>query len=164
VHTIDGPLFGDGTAALPAVSASHRRGLPRPGRSILDAALHAPETPEHRRTIAITAVMAPLMQDTGVTAIIAPNDERAVPYYLWLRTMGYAVPGDISLVSFDASARLLHPWQISSVDFGFMHLGYSAYHLIAQDIPVPRRGTDFPARCRFNHTGSLGVLSRRLRG
>jgi hypothetical protein len=105
---------------------------------------------------ALARVILPLLREDRVTAIVALNDELARLAYTWLRRTGLDVPGDVSLLSFDSQPRQLYPWQISSVDFGFGYLGHSAYHLLARDIPFPRKGIDLPAKCRVNHLGSLG--------
>ena len=130
------------------------RRLPAEGRAFLDK--DDSSGPDHARLLALNAVMMPLLFEQNVTAIIAMNDARARHYYLWLRTMGYRVPDDLSLLSFDAVPRQLYPWQISSVDFGFGYLSYCAYHLIMEDVPVAHRNSDLPARCRLNHMGSVG--------
>lgn len=133
------------------------RRLPREGKEFYyrGGDTTEPDTDRARLLLAGQALL-PLLLDEGVTAVVSLNDVRARPAYLWLRTMGYRVPEDISLVSFDAVPRQLYPWQISSVDFGFGHLAWSAYHLIMQDVPVQRHGTEVRARARMNHTGSIG--------
>lgn len=95
--------------------------------------------------------------DSGATALIAITDTHARAYYVWLRSMGYDIPGELSLLSFDASPRQLYPWQISSVDFGFGYLAYAAYHLLMGDVPILRTDCSVAARPRLNHHGSLGA-------
>jgi DNA-binding LacI/PurR family transcriptional regulator len=59
-----------------------------------------------------------LLDDLGVTAILAPNDYFAHQYYHWLRAAGLRLPEDVSLLSFDNNRYSL-PFSISSIDFGF---------------------------------------------
>lgn len=77
------------------------------------------------------------LDNSRATAIVAPRDYTAVRYLYRLRHYGLDVPREISLISFDNSAHA-QPTGITSVDFGFNHLGYSAFHLILKDVPVAR--------------------------
>ncbi len=70
-----------------------------------------------------------------VTAILAPNDYFAHQYYLWFREMGWRVPGDVTLLSFDNN-HWSRPFSISSIDFGFSDLSYQVAHIFLGDIPV----------------------------
>jgi len=94
------------------------------------------------------------------TALIALNDRMARLLYPALRVAGYTAPDDLSFVSFDNEARLLFPWQISSVDFGIGYLGYVAYHLLAGDLRLRRDGLNLCSRCTLNHFGSLGMARK----
>lgn len=68
------------------------------------------------------------------------------------------MPRDVSLISFD-NTRLAGGLNISSVDFGFGYLGYSAFHFIMQDVPINRtRHGDIPARPHVAHRGSIAFL------
>ncbi len=160
VHTCEGNPFGTerGPAPVPVIAPAWLRRLGNEGRRFLESAPGQHGTvAEHARLLRLAEVLLALRFERGVTAIIAINDTRARDYYLCLRSMGLRVPQDLSLVSFDASPRVLYPWQISSVDFGFAYLAYCAYHLIMQDVPVRRNRTNVPARCRLNHMGSIGA-------
>lgn len=80
-----------------------------------------------------------LIEEEGVTAILAPNDYFAHQYYHWLRAAGYRLPEDISLLSFDNN-RYSRPFSISSIDFGFGELAYRAAHVFLGDLPVKADG------------------------
>jgi DNA-binding transcriptional regulator YhcF (GntR family) len=93
----------------------------------------------------------------GPTAIIAPNDEHARRIYTWLSVLGVRVPADLSLVSFDDRQEALYPYTISSVNFGFDNLGYTAFHLILGDIPVKvDKRRSLAAISRLNHYATIG--------
>lgn len=103
-----------------------------------------------------------------VTALVAPNDPMACRQFAALRRMGYAVPGDISLISFD-NRPTLRPFPITSIDFGLDDLGYRAFHLLFGAVSI-----DTGSRVRQGHLrgtsrvvdqGSVGPpgLSRLLR-
>ena len=49
--------------------------------------------------------------------------------------MGWRVPGDITLLSFDNN-HWSRPFSISSIDFGFSDLSYQVAHIFLGDIPV----------------------------
>jgi DNA-binding transcriptional regulator YhcF (GntR family)/DNA-binding LacI/PurR family transcriptional regulator len=70
-----------------------------------------------------------------VTAILAPNDYFAHQYYLWFRELGWDMPGDVTLLSFDNN-HWSRPFSISSIDFGFSDLAYRVAHVFLGDIPV----------------------------
>jgi DNA-binding LacI/PurR family transcriptional regulator len=84
--------------------------------------------------LSATPSMASLI-DKGVTALICPNDSLAYQYWMWLGRAGYSVPRHVSLISFDNSLQgRIYP--VSTVDFGFAHLGYQAAHIMIGDISV----------------------------
>jgi DNA-binding transcriptional regulator YhcF (GntR family)/DNA-binding LacI/PurR family transcriptional regulator len=85
----------------------------------------------------LAAVMIKALSRTDITAWILPNDLEARLAYRWVEDAGIRVPEQLSLLSFDNSTSL-SGFPISSVDFGFGRLGYSAFHLLLQDIPVKR--------------------------
>jgi DNA-binding LacI/PurR family transcriptional regulator len=96
-----------------------------------------------------------MIEQHGITALLGANDEYARYLYYKLLSSGFRVPGDFSMVSFDNYPDLL-PLPVSSVDFGFGHLGYMAFHAILQDITVKRgRRGDIPARAIVVHRGSV---------
>jgi DNA-binding LacI/PurR family transcriptional regulator/DNA-binding transcriptional regulator YhcF (GntR family) len=80
-----------------------------------------------------------LLDEEGVTALLAPNDFFAHQYYHWLRATGYRMPDDVSLLSFDNN-RYSRPFSISSIDFGFGELAYRAAHIFLGDLPVKADG------------------------
>jgi DNA-binding LacI/PurR family transcriptional regulator len=77
----------------------------------------------------------------AITAVISPSDRYARHWYGLCTRHGMRIPDDLSLVSFD-NRYTLHPWPINSVDFGFGHLGYCAFHTILGLLPIKtdRRG------------------------
>ena len=75
------------------------------------------------------------LMEKKVSAVIAPNDRYAWGIHWWLRTAGYKIPEDISLISYDNYVEE-NPARISSLDFGFGYLGYAAFHLINRSIPI----------------------------
>jgi hypothetical protein len=101
-------------------------------------------------------VVQSILHDTGVTALLCPNDGLARRMYWVCRQLGYAIPDDISLLSFDndytASSHIM-----SSVDFGFGHLGYCAFHLITKTLPIETTpGGRVGARAHVAVRGSVG--------
>ncbi len=98
------------------------------------------------------------LNEPGVTAIVAPRDYTAVKYFYRLMHRGVKVPRDISLISFDNSAHA-QPAGITSVDFGFNHLGYSAFHLILKDIPVARtRAQAVPGKANVVRRSTVEIV------
>ncbi|MBD3392927.1 MAG: hypothetical protein GF418_12550 [Chitinivibrionales bacterium] len=82
-----------------------------------------------------------LVSPPKVTALVAVNQWLAHNYYYWLSRVGTRVPEDITLISFDNHLEFfLTP--VSTMDFGFGDLGYSAAHVFIGDMPVKadRRG------------------------
>jgi hypothetical protein len=107
----------------------------------------------------VTHLLVPLFRNHRVTAILTQNDSLAVTCYYWLNAIGVSVPGHISLLSF-GNDEILHPLPISSIDFGFDRLGYAAFHLILDDVPVKtdRHGIFRPGAVYINR-GSLARSS-----
>ncbi len=95
---------------------------------------------------------------SSITAIIAPNDEMAIRYYLSSNRAGKAIPRDISMVSFD-NRYTLKPFPISSVDFGLEFLGYQSFHYIYGVIPIHagKRNQLFGLN-RLHDSGSIAVI------
>lgn len=83
--------------------------------------------------------LARLLEEEGVTALLAPNDYFAHQYYHWLRATGHRMPDDVSLLSFDNNS-FSRPFSISSIDFGFGELAYRAAHIFLGDLPVKADG------------------------
>lgn len=98
----------------------------------------------------------PYLLSDPVTAIVAPNDLEAIYLHDTLVYLGIDVPGTISLLSFDNSLRV-QSTSISSVDFGFAHLGYAAFHALVGDIPLNRdRHGNLAGPARVAQRGSTG--------
>jgi DNA-binding LacI/PurR family transcriptional regulator len=92
----------------------------------------------------------------GATALVAANDEMAIRVVAALRRMSIAVPGRLSLVSFD-NYPAIQAYPVSSVDFGFGYLGYAAFHALLRDIPLPRdTNSDIATRPHVLRRGSVG--------
>ncbi len=113
--------------------------------------------PEYFResTYSIIPVLAKYLADPEITAIIAPNDNEAQLLFLGLTMLGLETPKDISFISFDNDPGLrLMPF--STIDFGFDHLGYCAFHLILGDIPIQSdRMGDIQSWAKVVHRGSV---------
>lgn len=96
--------------------------------------------------------------DDRITALIAPNDEMAIRYYLSCNRAGKIIPHDISLVSFD-NRYTLKPFPISSVDFGLEFLGYQAFHYIYGVIPIPTgRHNQLFGINQLHDSGSIAMI------
>jgi hypothetical protein len=101
------------------------------------------------------ALLSLLRQD-DLTAILAPNDYLAFEYFFLINRMGIRVPDDLSLLSFDNYAAI-RSLPVSTIDFGFGHLGYCAAHLFIGDSAVRAdRHGDIAARPMLLDRGSLG--------
>jgi len=98
-----------------------------------------------------------LLTDVQPTAWVAPNDRFAREYYLWLKSLGVRIPGDLSMLSFDnqVNARF---FPLSSIDLGYHALGYKAAHLIIGDMHISAgRHGNIPGPCRLIDRGSLSA-------
>jgi DNA-binding LacI/PurR family transcriptional regulator len=117
-------------------------------------------TQEQRELVADSALLAPLVRDQGVTAILAGNDGVAVRLHRWFRFAGLRVPRDVSLLSFDNSSAIAG-LPISSMDLGLGSLGYRAFHLILGDLGIRanRRG-DLIGEPAVNHGLSVGPVRK----
>jgi len=75
---------------------------------------------------------------------------------------GIDVPGELSLVSFDDRLEEVYPYAISSVNFGFEELGYTAFHIMPGDISIrPDGQRTMHAKCRLNHCATIGPARKR---
>jgi DNA-binding LacI/PurR family transcriptional regulator/DNA-binding transcriptional regulator YhcF (GntR family) len=98
----------------------------------------------------------PYILSDPVTAIVAPNDTAATYLFDTLVYLGIHVPKTMTLLSFDNSLRV-QSTPISSVDFGFDHLGYAAFHALIGDIPLNRdRHGNLAGPARVAERGSTG--------
>jgi DNA-binding LacI/PurR family transcriptional regulator/DNA-binding transcriptional regulator YhcF (GntR family) len=77
------------------------------------------------------------LSNPRITTLILPNDLDARYVFRWIQRSGLRVPERISLLSFD-NAKSLSGFPVTTIDFGFAHLGYSTLHLFLQDVPVRR--------------------------
>jgi len=105
--------------------------------------------------VSLSPVMAPYVKEPLLTALIAPDNEWAKRYYYWLKAAGIRIPSDLSLLSFGNNLES-QALPISTIDFGFDSLGYSAIHAILGDIPLScdQHGS-IAARPRAINRGSL---------
>ena len=118
--------------------------------------------PEYKSLAALSPILGPFLNNTGCTAIIAPSDRFARLYYQWFMTASVRIPEDISLISYDDRPESIYPYAVSSVNFGFDDLGYTAFHLILGDIPVrPAKDRSIAGHCRINHYATIGEPGRR---
>ncbi len=92
-------------------------------------------TTDNRRMIGFAPTLLRLVRHHRVTVLIAPSDRHAPTMYRWLNESGIRVPDHVSLLSFDNHPSLALT-KISSVDFGFGHLGYTAFHAFLKDVPL----------------------------
>jgi DNA-binding LacI/PurR family transcriptional regulator len=83
------------------------------------------------------------LKHRDATAWIAMRDRAAQHQIWWLRIAGLSVPDDISVISFDNRAAS----EATSVDFGFGYLGYAAFHLLFDMIPI-RRDANGDVMCK----------------
>jgi DNA-binding LacI/PurR family transcriptional regulator len=100
--------------------------------------------------------LLPFVADGRTTALIVPNDSAARYTLLTLGHLRICTPQHLSLLSFDNSLSV-QSQPISSVDFGFGYLGYSAFHAILGDVPLSRdRHGNIAATARVVDRGSTG--------
>jgi DNA-binding LacI/PurR family transcriptional regulator len=99
----------------------------------------------------------------GLSAIVAPNDHDARHIYYSLRGAGLRIPDDLSLLSFDNYPELI-PLPVSTIDFGFDHLGYCSFHLILRDLPIRTDSANGVAtRPRLVRRGSVASVPSPVR-
>jgi len=112
---------------------------------------------DQKESLELTAYLGAFLASPDVTGIVAPNDEHARLFYRWSRTVGLQIPEDLSLLSFDDRVESAYPYTISSINFGFDSLGYTAFHAMLGDIPVKTdTWRSVAAKCRINHYATLG--------
>ena len=126
--------------------------------TMVNANFGAPEA-QSGGLIKISPFLLDLLSDEGLTALICPNDFYAKSIYLWCHNAGYRVPEDLSIISFDNRPDRF-PGLLSSVEFGFDHLGYMAFHTILGDIGRESRGGKIRPRAKVYDNGSLAVPCR----
>jgi DNA-binding transcriptional regulator YhcF (GntR family) len=85
--------------------------------------------------IAAVPSLASVLDDPSITAIVAPNDDLAANYCIWLHKMGIRPGRELSLLSFDNNSTML-PYPFSTIDLGYRTLGYQLAHLYIRDIPA----------------------------
>ncbi len=139
-------------------------------RSVLmQAVAHLKKNNDHTRSqnhcnCRACLALASMLVDNGVTALVAPNDWYGREYRALLQMANLSVPRDLSLVSFDNNFIQMYPFTFSSVDFGFEHLGFMAFHLIVRDLPLTGASIrHVAAECTINHLGSIAAKRRSLR-
>jgi DNA-binding LacI/PurR family transcriptional regulator/DNA-binding transcriptional regulator YhcF (GntR family) len=76
-----------------------------------------------------------LLQEDRVTALIAPSEFFAIQFFAWLSLMGFKIPRDVSLVSFDNTV-IIRAYPIATIDWGYNHMAYCSVHLLIGDIPI----------------------------
>jgi DNA-binding GntR family transcriptional regulator len=98
-----------------------------------------------------------------ITAILAPCDFDAYHIYFWLKSAGFSVPKDFSLLSFEnIFTPKPFPLPITSVDYGSDQLGYGAFHSIFRDIALRKEkdGTIY-SQPRVVRRGSVAFLNEK---
>ena len=116
---------------------------------------------DQRQLIDLTACLGAFLARSDTTAILAPNDEHARMFYRWLMMAGIRVPEDLSLLSFDDLVESAYPYTISSINFGFDSLGYTAFHALLGDIPLKvDKWKSIEAKSRINHFATIGHARR----
>jgi DNA-binding LacI/PurR family transcriptional regulator len=104
--------------------------------------------------------MAKLLEDYRITAIVGLNDMLAREYLMWCEGAGVTVPASVSIISYD-NTMIARVFNITSIDFGYDHLGYAAAHRFIGDITVNQesdRGVFGEAR--LVQRGSVGKAAR----
>jgi DNA-binding LacI/PurR family transcriptional regulator len=94
----------------------------------------APIGSPQRLLLSATPSMSNLLNN-GMTGLISCNDWMAYQHFFWCEHAGMETPRRLSMVSFDNNPES-EVVPVSTVDFGFGHLGYIAFHLLAGDVPV----------------------------
>jgi hypothetical protein len=136
---------------------SFLRGISAPAAGRKTMRAQAGDDSEDRSTIlANTPALAEMLRAHRPTALVALNDNLARQQYLWLRTLGFRIPRDISLISMDNLPHSVF-FPYSTVDFGFSNLGYLAARLIIGDIPSSADPYgNIPGICTLIDRGSVG--------
>jgi DNA-binding LacI/PurR family transcriptional regulator len=160
-HTVALYPYGDWGAVRPAAWKTKRGGLVKALAAEMGMQVHAVEQIEDNGTLLPGGALMKAARAHGATAIIAPRDKVAADLYTQLVADGVRIPQHISMVSFD-NRPLLISRPISSVDFGFGHLGHAAFHSLYGVVNVRRdRKGNVAARPYLVDRGSIGVPRRR---
>lgn len=115
---------------------------------------------DQKEMVLLTSHLGPFVLFPGLTAVIAPNDKHARQFFRWFTAAGIQIPQDLSLVSFDDRQEVTWPHAISSVNFGFDSLGYTAFHALLGDVPVKTdRWRSVSAKSRLNHSATIGLAT-----
>ncbi len=110
------------------------------------------------RLLALSLLLPPCINRLSPTALIVPNDSVGRDVHEWASLAGFRIPEDLGILSFDNSLSRV-PLTLSSVDFGFGYLGYSAFHAILGDLPIWRPGKKrITARAGVAQYGSFEPL------
>jgi DNA-binding LacI/PurR family transcriptional regulator len=118
---------------------------------------------EQKELLEVTAYLSSFVTRPDITAIVAPNDEHARMFYRWLKMAGIRIPEDLSLISFDDRVESAYPYTISSINFGFDSLGYTAFHILLGDVPVKvDEWKSIEAKSRINHFATIGQARRTI--
>jgi DNA-binding LacI/PurR family transcriptional regulator len=88
-----------------------------------------------------------------------PYDYAAIRAYRWMVHHNIAIPEDYSMLSFDNGVRAIE-LSIASVDFGFGHLGYEAFHALYGVVIRGRRTRVIDNRPRVMPGQSFGLPRR----
>jgi len=105
-------------------------------------------------------IAAPILENRSLTALIAPSDKAGRKYIQILKTCGYQIPRDLSVIGFDNWFRYSF-YQLTTVDFGFSSLGYKAFHAIMGDtLAVACISRKMPGEPRIVDNGSVADCSR----
>jgi len=160
------PLFDTQEDVMLSVALSVLSRIDRPfAHSVIKVieAMGDPATPigtltaDQKEVMVLTAHLGAFCINPAFTAIIAPNDEHARMFYRWFLVAGIRIPKDISLLSFDDRVESSYPYTISSINFGFDSLGFTAFHTMLGDIPVKAdKWLSVAAKCRINHYATIG--------
>jgi hypothetical protein len=117
---------------------------------------HRVLSPSDMRLVWSTHLLAPLLRRAPVSCLLALDEEQAAAFFYWLTAMNITIPAELSLLSIGNSENL-SPLPVSSIDPGYDHLGYLAFHAILDDIPVRvRRGNHLCGAVSLVDRGSLG--------
>jgi hypothetical protein len=97
----------------------------------------APVAPDIYVSIAAVNLFA-LFEHRHVDLIICPNDSMARHWVApWMRALNLSRMSDLSVISFDNDLRF-STFALTSIDFGYAGLGYSAFQEIRRVLPVRR--------------------------
>lgn len=106
----------------------------------------------------ITPMMIHILEQRP-TAVVSPNDAFAHTMHRWLVLAGIRLPDQLSLLSFDNSFHE-YAFLISSIDWGFGHLGYAAFHSLMGDIPYPDSKRQIASKSSLVLNSTLGTAGK----